>query len=82
MHSRSASWVYFPLQELLASDMDMGVARMRVSISTIIVSPRPPAYSISPLAKTTSRSRRIVEFVACWSLLGCSDWQTRGFLMT
>jgi hypothetical protein len=31
MHSRSALWVYFPLQELLASDVDIGVMRMRVS---------------------------------------------------
>jgi len=29
MLSRSALWVYFPLQELLASDADIGVVRMR-----------------------------------------------------
>jgi len=35
MHSRSELWVYFPLQELLASDADMRAVRlhMRVSIS-------------------------------------------------
>lgn len=31
MHSRSALWDYFPLQESPASDVDTGVTRVRVS---------------------------------------------------
>ena len=33
MHSRSALWVYFPLQESPASDVDTRVMRVRVRVS-------------------------------------------------
>jgi hypothetical protein len=85
MRSRLALSVYFPLQESLASDVDRGVVRLCVSISTIIVSPWPLAYSISPLVKTTttSHSRHIVE-VSCMLIVWLFGFakQTCGFLMT
>lgn len=71
MHSRSALWVSFPLQESPASDVDIGGD----ACTCIIVLPWP---LVSPFAKTTSHSRSIVG----WSWLSCSDLQTRGFLMT
>ena len=73
MLSRSALWVYFPLQELLASDADIGVVRMRrVSIHIHYHSTTMAAHVLHIYREeTTSHSRRIVEFVA-WRSFGLS----------